>query len=87
MTFQIFLTKRAHKALRSLPNRLRRRIEEKIKLLAEDPLPRGVAKLIGLEHAYRLRIGDYRILYSIRWREKIIIIFRIALRRKAYKSK
>ena len=55
-----------------------------IKKLEEVPLPSGVAKLKGLRDAYRIRVGKYRVLYRIQWKERMIVVFRIALRKKAY---
>jgi len=54
--------------------------------LSSDPLPRGAAKLAGLKDAYRVRVGDYRILYRVYWEERIIVVFRIAPRRRAYRA-
>ncbi len=86
MKFHIYLTRRAEKDLKRISPEVRKRIEEKIRELALDPLPRGVAKLAGLKDAYRVRIGDYRILYRVYWEEKIVVVFRIALRKGAYKA-
>ena len=55
-----------------------------IKKLEEVPLPSGVAKLKGLRDAYRIRVGKYRVLYRILWKERMIVVFRITLRKKAY---
>ena len=49
-------------------------------------MPKGVAKLAGLRDAYRVRVGDYRILYRVYWKERTIIVFRTALRKRAYRA-
>ncbi|MCD6357774.1 MAG: type II toxin-antitoxin system RelE/ParE family toxin [Thermoproteales archaeon] len=36
--------------------------------------------------AYRVRVGDYRILYRVYWKERMVVVFRIALRRRAYRA-
>jgi mRNA interferase RelE/StbE len=52
--------------------------------LEENPLPKGVKKLSGID-AYRIRVGDYRILYQINSKKKIIEIIAIAHRKDAYR--
>jgi len=61
-------------------------MEGRIEQLLYNPLPRGVAKLAGLKDAYRIRIGNYRVLYRVLWREKKVVVFRIAPRRKTYRG-
>ena len=82
--FAVYLTERADKELSKLPDKDRSRIRSAIETLASTPLPRGVAKLRGLRDAYRIRVGKYRVLYRILWKERMIVIFRVALRKKAY---
>jgi mRNA interferase RelE/StbE len=53
--------------------------------LAEDPRPDGVKKLKGEDNAYRIRVGDYRIIYTIEDVIKIVEIQRIRHRKDAYK--
>jgi len=86
MKYRVYLTRRAYRELRSLPPRVKERVEEKIGELSLDPLPRGAVKLAGLKGAYRIRVGNYRVLYRVYWKERIVIVFRIALRRKAYRA-
>jgi len=86
MFFTLCLTSRASKELEKLPEKMRQRVSSRIEELAANPLPRDVAKLKGLGDAYRVRVGKYRILYRVVWEEKVIIIFRIALRGRAYEN-
>lgn len=86
MKYRVYLTRRADRELKRLPPDVKERVEERVRELSSDPLPRGVAKLVGLEDAYRVRVGDYRILYRVYWEEKMIVVFRIALRRRAYRA-
>ncbi|RLF14213.1 MAG: type II toxin-antitoxin system RelE/ParE family toxin [Thermoprotei archaeon] len=65
---------------------MRERVEERIGELSSDPLPRGVAKLFGLKDAYRVRVGDYRILYRVYWKERMVVVFRIAPRKRVYRE-
>ena len=65
MTDEVEFTKRADKQFQSLPAQIRKRVATKIERLAQDPRPVGVVKLSGEENAYRIRVGNYRAVYSI----------------------
>jgi mRNA interferase RelE/StbE len=62
------------------------RIIKRIKMLADDPRPRGVRKLSGREQ-YRVRQGRYRILYTIEDHELIVFVIRVADRKDIYRSR
>lgn len=53
--------------------------------LEADPRPKGVKKLTGFEHQWRLRMGEYRILYEIDDEKHLVHIYRIAHRREVYR--
>jgi len=74
----------AHKQIEVLPPRLAQRINEAILGLDNEPRPAGAKKLEGLE-GYRIRIGDYRILYLIDDKSRLIIVYRVKHRREAYR--
>ena len=85
--FEVFLTNRAEKALKSLGDRgLRRRIEEMIDTLSHTYFPKGydIKKLKGVKNTYRLRIGDYRIIYTVNFNNSQIFVTSITPRKKAY---
>jgi len=84
MPFRVELSKSAFKLLKNLPLATRKRILSKLLLLKENPIPRGALKLRGEVDVYMVRVGDYRVLYKIIWREKVILIFKIAYRRHVY---
>ena len=67
---------------RSLQVRLGRRIDA----LAENPRPQGVKKLGGEGDLYRVRVGDYRIIYQIRERSLIVLIVRVGHRADVYRG-
>ncbi len=75
----------AEKDIRDLPADVRDRITSAILALRDDPLPHGVRKLQGMERHFRLRIGDYRILYEFESAAQTIIIYRVKHRREAYR--
>jgi mRNA interferase RelE/StbE len=74
----------AAKELEALPEKDRRRTATKIQRLARDPRPAGAEKLSGQDR-YRLRQGDYRILYSIDNASAAVVIVKIGHRRDVYR--
>lgn len=74
--------------LKTLDEKRKRRIRDAVLILEADPVPFkacDVVKLKGFENAYRIRIGDHRIVYEVQWQKRIIIISYIGPRGKAYK--
>lgn len=63
----------------------RRRIVEKIAALSADPRPHGSEKLAGYDDRYRLRQGNYRIVYLIEDQRRELTVFRVGHRKDAYK--
>ena len=53
--------------------------------LADDPMPVGCKKLVGSEHTYRIRVGDYRIVYDIQNANLTVFVIRIRHRRDVYR--
>lgn len=66
--------------------KMQRRLAPRIEALARDPRPRGAQKLAGEEELYRLRVGDFRVLYAIRDRELVILVVAIGPRRDIYRG-
>ena len=67
------------------PETQRRKIIERIRALADEPHPPGAQKLAGSKHAYRMRQGDYRVLYEILETERQIVVVKIGHRREVYR--
>jgi mRNA interferase RelE/StbE len=82
-SYKISIKRSAAKELEKIVLADRRRIVEKIRELASDPRPHGCKKLSGQEK-YRLRQGDYRILYEIHDDELIVVLVKIGHRRDVY---
>ena len=80
---KVFLSRRARKALDEMPQVVRRRLEDKISELSLSAYPTGCRKLKGAQNAYRLRVGNYRILYAILAKDEILV-FKISRRETAY---
>lgn len=74
----------ALRQLRELPPDARRRIQAAIELLAETPRPPGAKKLSGSSSDWRVRTGDYRIVYEIRDTELIVLVVAMGHRREIY---
>jgi mRNA interferase RelE/StbE len=71
--------------LEKLPPEARARIRNALDGLTDEPLPSGVVKLRGREDTYRVRIGRYRVIYQVDFREKVITVGRVAHRSDAYR--
>lgn len=74
----------AEKEVRLLPKGDLKRVIRKIQSLAENPRPEGCEKLKG-EEGYRIRQGDYRVVYLINDSEKTIQVLRVGHRREVYR--
>jgi mRNA interferase RelE/StbE len=78
------MTATAVKERKRLDATSRKRVDAALQSLLENPRPPGVKKLVGSQHDWRVRVGDYRILYEIDDEGRLITIWRIAHRRKVY---
>jgi mRNA interferase RelE/StbE len=85
MPFRIEWKKSTRKDLRKLPASAGERVVEAVEDLAENPFPRGVEKLSGSQHAYRIRLGDYRIVYEVVTELNLIEIQRVRHRKDVYR--
>lgn len=81
---KLFITKKAHKELDKIPDPLAKNIAENIILLSDNPYPVNSKKLQGQEN-YRLRIGSFRVIYTIDKKKREITILRIADRKTVYR--
>ncbi len=81
MSYRVDLASRkVERQIRDLPPEAKGKIIAAIKSLAQNPRPPGVEKIKG--HYHRIRIGDYRIVYAILEKEKVIVIAKVARRRE-----
>ncbi|HEY3303266.1 MAG TPA: type II toxin-antitoxin system RelE/ParE family toxin [Candidatus Binatia bacterium] len=85
MTYRLYLRPAAEKDLQWLPREVASRVERAINRLCDEPRPRGSKKLSGYENEWRVRVGDYRILYTIDDAKKEVRIARVAHRREVYR--
>ena len=84
-SFQIEWKRSALKELKKTPKETIQRIIEAVDELADDPFPVGVRKISGTERTYRLRVGNYRVLYSVIQDKLLIEIIRVGHRKDVYR--
>lgn len=83
-SYSVLIKRSAAKELERVPDKVRRQVVSRITALSAQPRPAGCEKLTG-EDLYRIRQGDYRIVYSIVDAELIVHVIRIANRRDVYR--
>ena len=83
--YRIEFSHGAAKQLGALSGKIQKRIANRVDSLAQDPRPSGCVKLRGPEDIWRLRVGDYRVLYQVKDTEVLVLVLRVAHRSEAYK--
>ncbi len=89
MDIKVNSTKKALKQLENLPERVKEKIDELLDVLKTTPVPfklYDVKKMKGREHTYRIRIGDYRIVYQFNKEREEITILLVLRRGRVYKK-
>ena len=82
--YRVALTTSAERELQRLTGPLVARLMTRLERLAADPRPAGCRKLQGGDREWRIRVGDYRIVYEINDRARTVDVTRIAHRRNVY---
>jgi len=85
MPYRILFTPRAERDFSALPARERERLARRIDTLATEPRPKSVKKLEGPDGFYRLRVGDYRIIYTVEDNVITVTAVRVGHRRDIYR--
>ncbi len=85
MSYRVEFSTAAARQVRKLPRPARDRVLDAIEGLGEDPRPHGSRKLAGEQTAWRIRIGDYRVIYDVFDAELVVSIVRAAHRRDVYR--
>ncbi len=75
----------AERDLRALDRRFTKTIVEAVETLAENPFPPKSRKLQGVESSFRLRVGDFRVIYQVDTAGKSVTIFHVRHRKEAYR--
>ncbi len=84
MSYSVLVQRRAQKQIARFPTTVQDRIESSLQALADNPRPPGCLKLQG-EEGWRLRVGDYRILYEIDDGKRAVTVLRVAHRGDVYR--
>jgi mRNA interferase RelE/StbE len=87
MRYGIDFAPAAVRQLRKLDPPARRRIQAAVELLAEEPRPAGAKKLVGGESEWRVRTGDYRIIYEIHDQMLVVLVVAVGHRREIYQRR
>lgn len=87
MTYRVEVSPAAARRLRKLDGPARRRIQAVLELLAADPRPAGAKKLVGGAGEWRVRTGDYRVVYDIDDGVLVILVLAVGHRRDVYQRR
>jgi len=85
MPYSIRFTPRARRDFSALDRTVQQRLQLHIDRLAENPFPPGAKKLHAEEPYYRIRVGDYRVIYQVEAHQLVIIVVKIGHRREVYR--
>jgi mRNA interferase RelE/StbE len=84
--YEVIIEDSAARTIRKLPRDIQSRVVEKLESLADNPRPPGHVKLSGPQDLYRVRVGNYRIVYQIGDDRRVVIVLVVAHRRDAYRG-
>lgn len=87
MSYRITLAPAAARQLRKFDPQVRRRIQAALELLAIDPRPPAATRLVGGSGEWRVRTGDYRIIYEIHDDQLLVLVLRVGHRRDVYEAR
>lgn len=87
MTYRVTLAPSAARELRKFDPQVRRRIQGVLELLADDPRPPSATRLVGGSGEWRVRTGDYRIVYEVQDDILLILVLAVGHRREIYQRK
>ncbi len=84
-SYEIEISRTAEKQLKKLPEKQQLRVVRAVLALADEPRPRGTRKLAGYEDVFRIRVGRFRVLYSVSESRLIVLILKIGHRKDVYR--
>jgi mRNA interferase RelE/StbE len=84
--YKVIFKPSVEKDLRSLPKSVIARVLEHIEDLKDNPIPRQSIKLTGAEKLYRIRVGDYRVIYGVDKEAKLITVYYVRHRRDVHRK-
>jgi mRNA interferase RelE/StbE len=83
--YQIEFSRQADRQFRNLPSQIQQRLKSRIDSLSSAPRPHGSEKLSGVDQLYRIRVGDYRIIYAVEDNRLLVLVVKIGHRREVYR--
>jgi mRNA interferase RelE/StbE len=84
--YQIHLSPAAQRQLKKLSASVQRLIFKQLDSLKHNPRPNGIKKLVGMDNLYRVRVGDYRIIYMIEDKKLSLLIVKVGDRKDVYRG-
>jgi mRNA interferase RelE/StbE len=87
VSYKIEFSRKAERQFKDLTNQIQKRLKPKIDALAQNPRPRGVKKLEGEDELYRIRVGNYRVIYQVRDDVLIVLVVSLGDRKEIYKRR
>lgn len=84
--YTVYIKSGAEKQLKKPPKSYRKVVTEEIFALGDNPRPHGVRKLTALPGHYRIRVGPYRVIYTIQDEKLIVVVIRIGARKEIYRG-
>ena len=84
-SYRIDYAKGVEKDLRKIPGKMAVRVGRAIDKLATNPFPSGCVKLIGYDIEYRIRVGDYRVIYQVQNSILVVLVIEIGHRKDIYR--
>ena len=85
MAYSIQFKPAALRQLERMPHEIQRRIGFRIEQLRDDPTPAGSKRLTGLDDTWRIRVGDYRVVYQVHRALLLVLVLKVGHRREVYR--
>jgi len=86
LAYSVELAPAAKRQMRKLDRAIQERIIRRLEALGKDPRPPGVEKLEGVESTYRVRLGEYRIVYEIQDKILVVLVLKVGHRKEVYRG-
>jgi mRNA interferase RelE/StbE len=86
MAYTILVAPPAERQLKSFAPPVQKRLVKRLKTLRDNPRPQDVKKLAGKDNLYRIREGDYRIIYTIEDKALVVLVVKIGDRKEIYRT-
>lgn len=83
--YRVLVRPHVRKDLTRFPEFVQRHLLDEMTGLSKEPRPRGCKKLAGSQNSWRVRVADYRILYVIDEKQRVVVVYRVRHRKDVYK--